>query len=1003
MSSNRFTRLPLPWCALVLCLAGGASLWTVGQAADSEPAEAPQDLPAVDSEAPAAADEEVCELSPAEARSESIQAAIAAALAEPPVEYPLPRPSTMAVQDFEKILFRFLMQRRYVDLRWKRDKTVRDTGPFINNTYYGTHPAVRVYYSPGVIAWLENGRKGAIPDGEMIVKEQFPEPAARHEGATEEQLRTALKSWTVMIKDSAGSHDGWFWSEAPATGETIDNHQTYGEAWSGFGLYCIRCHASTKSPGVTDPADPGNEFTFAALRNIEGYPGEPLLFRVDDSWREYEEPAGLCEHDARAQQRDKNVGDVAADESNLPPDVPAIADVKKLPPLTHDSVTNRADSPCEMHTSNQCFSCHGGLTSPLGLSAYVLKDRTKPANYGSEGVNVSPYGEWRWTPMGLAGRDPVFYAQLESEGALFRRQFGEETGARLDALLQDACLRCHGAMGRHQFHVDHADDEDALFSVAAAMETAPPGDAVGTGPGKYGALSREGISCMVCHRMQPVPREPGDDRSQLAHFLESSITGRYRLGPPGEIYGPYKDNEIAAYVMHHGLGIKPKHDPYIQSSQMCGTCHTVVLPVVDNPFSDEHHADEIQTTMLANQPVEEFQGFHHHIEQATYLEWLNSEFNNEGAYADRPTGKSCQACHMGQGLVAGELAEGSESVDTQTRIAAVQDTTYPDAENLAPHEDLHVRMRDNHSRHHFAGVNVFLLEMFRQFDRALGVRKTDYMTGSEADLDAAIARMVRTAQQDTANVSVTAAMSDPHTVEAAVTVENLAGHRFPSGVGFRRAWLEVALVETTASGGERIAWVSGRANDRGVIVDDDGEALPCELISHNRPANEQHCQPHHELITDPGQVQIYETLLHNGDGAFTTSFVRGHTCVKDNRLLPKGWREDGGGSGLYGPFLGATQPQGAADKDADFHAGEGKDTTRYRMNLPAGIDPARLSVRATLYYQAMPPYFLENLFTTAPDGEATQRLKALVYHLKLEGTPIEGWKLKIGEARADLR
>ena len=24
-------------------------------------------------------------------------------------------------------------------------------------------------------------------------------------------------------------------------------------------------------------------------------------------------------------------------------------------------------------------------------------------------------GEWRWSPMGLAGRDPVFYAQLECE------------------------------------------------------------------------------------------------------------------------------------------------------------------------------------------------------------------------------------------------------------------------------------------------------------------------------------------------------------------------------------------------------------------------------------------------------------------------------------------------------------------------------------------------------------------------------------------------------------
>ncbi|MAT68869.1 MAG: hypothetical protein CMJ58_05040 [Planctomycetaceae bacterium] len=998
MRSALFARWSLPLRAAAVCLLAATACWTIGRAADSQGAndEAPVDLPAADD-----AEAEECEISPAAARTAAALAAIDKALAQPPVAYPLPRPSTMAVRDFEKILFRFLLQRRYIELGWKRDKGVRDTGPFINNTYYGTHPAVRVFYSPGVIEWLENGRVGAIPDGEMIIKEQYPEPAARHEGKSEEELRATLKSWTVMVKDAAGSHDGWFWSEAPATGETIDNHQSYGEAWSGFGLYCIRCHAATQSPGVTNPADRANEFTFSALRNIEGYPGEPLLFRVDDSWREFEEPAGLCEHDARAAERNKPAAEAARDAASLiPADVPAIDDVAKIPPLTYDSVTNRADSPCEMYTSNQCFSCHGGLSSPLGVSAFAPK--TKPANYGTPGVNVSPYGEWRWTPMGLAGRDPVFYAQLESEGALFRRQFGEEKGAELHGLLQDACLRCHGAMGRHQFHVDHA-GEGLLFSVAAAMEITAPGAPLGTGAAKYGALAREGIGCMVCHRMQPVPREPGDERSQLAHFLETSITGRYQLGPPGEIYGPYKDDDIAAYAMHHGLGIKPKHDPYIQSSQMCGTCHTVVLPVVDNPFAGEHLADEIQTTMLANQPVEEFQGFHHHIEQATYLEWLNSEYNNEGAYADRPTGRSCQDCHMGAGLDEGDLADDAQSpdfgpADTLTRIAAIQDTTYPDAENLAPHKDLNVKVRKNHRRHHFAGVNVFLLEMFRQFDRVLGVRKTDYMTGSEADLDAAIARMVRTARRDTAKVSIATTPAGPQTLEAAVTVENLTGHRFPSGVGFRRAWLEVVLVETQLDGSERIVWGSGRTDGRGAIVGRDGRPLNCEAMSHNRAAEGQTCQPHYELIERENQVQIYETLLHNGDGVFTTSFVRGHTCVKDNRLLPRGWRADGGESGLYGPYLGATQPQGEADHDPDFLAGNGVDTTRYRIPLPEGVPRNRLAVRATLYYQSMPPYFLQNLFTTAPHGEATQRLKALVYHLQLEGTPIEGWKLKIGEA-----
>src|SRR5436305_15326281 len=84
---------------------------------------------------------------------------------------PLPLPSTLPVAEYEAKLFAFLNAREYTRLGWCRDKCVRDTGPYIDGTYYGTHPAVRIYYSPGVIRWLANGRVGTIPDGEMVIKE----------------------------------------------------------------------------------------------------------------------------------------------------------------------------------------------------------------------------------------------------------------------------------------------------------------------------------------------------------------------------------------------------------------------------------------------------------------------------------------------------------------------------------------------------------------------------------------------------------------------------------------------------------------------------------------------------------------------------------------------------------------------------------------------------------------------------------------------------------------
>src|SRR4051812_26398811 len=66
----------------------------------------------------------------------------------------LPLPGRVSLPQFEEKLFAFLNARRYVTLGWLRDKGVRDTGPYIGGKSFGTHPAVRVYYSPGVIRWL---------------------------------------------------------------------------------------------------------------------------------------------------------------------------------------------------------------------------------------------------------------------------------------------------------------------------------------------------------------------------------------------------------------------------------------------------------------------------------------------------------------------------------------------------------------------------------------------------------------------------------------------------------------------------------------------------------------------------------------------------------------------------------------------------------------------------------------------------------------------------------
>ena len=56
---------------------------------------------------------------------------------------------------FETALQAFLRRRCYDKLGWTHDPFIRDTGPYILGDYYGTHPAVRIWYSPEVAKWMK--------------------------------------------------------------------------------------------------------------------------------------------------------------------------------------------------------------------------------------------------------------------------------------------------------------------------------------------------------------------------------------------------------------------------------------------------------------------------------------------------------------------------------------------------------------------------------------------------------------------------------------------------------------------------------------------------------------------------------------------------------------------------------------------------------------------------------------------------------------------------------
>ena len=89
--------------------------------------------------------------------------------------------------------------------------------------------------------------------------------------------------------------------------------------------------------------------------------------------------------------------------------------------------------------------------------AFLFDDKIQPP------LNFSPYTEWRASMMGLAGRDPIFHAQLESEKALRPSQTG---------FLDNTCYRCHGVMGQRQVELDkHEPFRHSM--VYAACRTTP--------------------------------------------------------------------------------------------------------------------------------------------------------------------------------------------------------------------------------------------------------------------------------------------------------------------------------------------------------------------------------------------------------------------------------------------------------------------------------------------------------------------------------------------------
>ena len=310
-------------------------------------------------------------------------------------------------------------------------------------------------------------------------------------------------------------------------------------------------------------------------------------------------------------------------------------------------------------------------------------------------------------------------------------------------------------------------------------------------------------------------------------------------------------------------------DPFVSGddSRLCGSCHQVYNP-------DEHLHDAANKDTGRVFPLD-----------TTYEEWQQS------AYASGATARSCQSCHMPE-------TEGN----------------YPVGSGAGN--------REKPPRHDFVGGN----------DWGPALLKAAFPGTRDANYDYTRA----TAQANLKQAAKLELRSPPTqgpaggTVDLAVRVTNLSGHKFPTGYADgRRAWIEVAVV---AAGGA-VDVQSGHYDDStSELVEDD-------------------------------QLRLYEAV-HGRDGQPEDHIALHQQIIRDTRIPPTGFKATPDTQPV-GPITFSDGASGlVAYDDATFH-----------VALPdaKGTD---VTVRVRLMFQAMTLHHVAALAAAnTTDNRGTQLMQ----------------------------
>ncbi|WP_437297932.1 MYXO-CTERM sorting domain-containing protein [Sorangium sp. So ce426] len=328
--------------------------------------------------------------------------------------------------------------------------------------------------------------------------------------------------------------------------------------------------------------------------------------------------------------------------------------------------------------------------------------------------------------------------------------------------------------------------------------------------------------------------------------------------------------------------------PALGESEFCGQCHQVT-----NPEVMLRDASGVPT--LIEFPLD-----------TTYEEWASSDFRNGGSNA-----QSCVDCHMQRRI--GELPVGERGP-----------------------------LRTNPRAHILVGGNHWGIQAVMAADPA---RAAEYADSFQLALDGTLKSLASAASVTLVDAPQEAAPGEE--IAVTVRVENLTGHKFPTGYAeSRRAWIAVFLVDE--NGVER-PLLGGYDADTGEI---------------------QHEPPTHEYRAVHG---LWNSEA--GVGEKEEHLARHDMIISDTRIPPKG----------FVPSR-TTQPT----QEIDFADGNGGyrnyDEARFTLTVPANAF-GRQTLSARVYYQSMTKEYIEFLQAENRTDSTGDDLRA-IYEATGEAPPI---------------